>query len=101
MTKKQILTAWSKSSSKEQSVHKTFDEKMIHKTLINTGCNIIINATPEYQVEPTEETTIEEETKTTEKFEDFEEVEATEVVDVTTGEVSSTEAVEEVEEDEF
>lgn len=50
MTKKQIMTAWSKSSSREQSVHKQFDEKMVEKTVINTGLNSIINSTPEYQV---------------------------------------------------
>lgn len=50
LTKKQIMTAWSKSSSREQTVHKTFDEKMIGKTLISTGCNMIINSTPEYHI---------------------------------------------------
>lgn len=47
MTKKQILAAWSKSSSKEQAVHKTFDERMVGKTVINSGCNTIINSTTE------------------------------------------------------
>lgn len=49
MTRKQILTAWSKSASREQTVQKTFDEKMVQKTIISTGLNKIINATPEYQ----------------------------------------------------
>lgn len=62
MSKKQILTAWSKSSSREQTTHKQFDEKMVQKTLVNSGCNIIINATPEYQV-ATDETTNEIENK--------------------------------------
>ena len=31
MTKKQIMTAWSKSSSREQATHKQFDEKMVKK----------------------------------------------------------------------
>lgn len=48
MTKRQIMTAWSKSSSKEHTVHKQFDEKMISKTLINSGCNMIINSTPDF-----------------------------------------------------
>jgi len=48
MSKKQILTAWAKSSTKEHATHKAFDEKMISKTLINSGCNMIINSTPEF-----------------------------------------------------
>lgn len=58
MTKKQILTAWSKSSSREQATHKAFDEKMVGKTLVNSGCNMIINSTPEYQMGMDEETNI-------------------------------------------
>lgn len=50
MTKKQIMTAWSKSSNKEQTTHKQFDEKMVGKTIINSGCNMIINSQPEYQI---------------------------------------------------
>jgi recombination protein RecT len=80
MTKKQILTAWSKSSSKEQSVHKSFDEKMVGKTLINSGCNIIINATPEYNFEidgedGNGELNAEHKLPEADKFEDFEEAE--------------------------
>lgn len=56
MTKKQILTAWSKSSSREQAVHKAFDEKMVQKTLVNSGCNMVINSTPEYSMGMDEET---------------------------------------------
>ena len=56
MTKKQILTAWSKSSSREQTTHKQFSEKMVSKTLVNSGCNMIINSTPEYQMGLDEET---------------------------------------------
>ncbi len=58
MTKKQIMTAWSKSSSREQAVHKTFDEKMVGKTLVNSGCNMVINATPQYAIAMDEETQI-------------------------------------------
>ena len=47
MTKRQILTAWSQSSNKDLTVHKKFDEKMISKTVINTGCNLFINTHPE------------------------------------------------------
>lgn len=56
LTKKQILTNWSKSSSREQSVQKTFDEKMVQKTLVHSGCNMIINSTPEYQMGMDDET---------------------------------------------
>lgn len=47
MTRKQILAAWSKSSATQQATHKQFDEKMIQKTLVNSGCTMIINSTPE------------------------------------------------------
>lgn len=56
MTKKQILTAWSKSPSREQTTHKLFSEKMVSKTLVNSGCNMIINSTPEYQMGLDDET---------------------------------------------
>ena len=58
MTKKQILTAWSKSSSREQATHKAFSEKMVGKTLVNSGCNMIINSTPEYQMGMDDETNV-------------------------------------------
>lgn len=45
MTKKQILTAWSKSST-SQGVHKMFQDKMITKTVINSACTKIINGNP-------------------------------------------------------
>lgn len=47
MSKKQILTSWSKSSSREMSTHKAFSEKMCGKTLVNSACNMIINSTPD------------------------------------------------------
>lgn len=50
MTKKQILAAWSKSSNKSLSVHKEFEEKMVLKTVINSGLNKIISGTPEYNI---------------------------------------------------
>lgn len=56
MTKKQIMQAWSKSSSAQQLTHKQFDEKMCQKTIVNSGCNMIINSTPEYQMGMDEET---------------------------------------------
>jgi len=84
MTKKQIMTAWSKSSSREQATHKAFDEKMIGKTLVNSGCNMIINATPEYQMALDEETVEIENRLPSNDFTDFEEVqEPTSVVEPT------------------
>lgn len=84
MTKKQIMTAWSKSSSREQATHKAFDEKMIGKTLVNSGCNMIINATPEYQMALDEETVEIENKLPSNDFTDFEEVqEPTSVVEPT------------------
>ena len=47
MTKKMIMTAWSKSSSREKTVHREFQEKMVIKTIVNSGCNMIINSTPD------------------------------------------------------
>jgi recombination protein RecT len=90
MSKKQIMTAWSKSSNREQTTHKQFDEKMVQKTLVNSGCNMIINSTPEYQIAMDEETNVvENKLPETEKYEDFEEVDAV-VVDEATGEISET-----------
>lgn len=47
MTRKQIMKAWSKSSSQTLQTHKDFDEKMALKTIINSGCTKVINATPD------------------------------------------------------
>lgn len=47
MSKKMIVTAWSKSSSREQITQRTFTEKMAAKTIVNSGCNMIINSTPD------------------------------------------------------
>ena len=69
LTKKQILTAWSKSSSREQAIHHQFSEKMVQKTLVNSGCNMIINSTPEYQIGMDDETNMIEN-----KLPDYEEV---------------------------
>ena len=45
MTYKQIVAAWNKSRSGGATA-KQFPEKMAMKTLVNSGCNIIINSTP-------------------------------------------------------
>jgi len=50
MTRKQILSAWSKSSNQSLSVHKQFDEKMALRTIINSGCKKVINSTPNPEV---------------------------------------------------
>lgn len=47
MTKKQIDTAWLKSSNKTLNIHKEFTDKMVKKTIINTGLNMFINSTME------------------------------------------------------
>ena len=89
LTKKQILTNWSKSSSREQLVHKTFDEKMVQKTLVHSGCNMIINSTPEYQIGMDEETNIiENKLPDDGKFTEFEEV--SDSVDESTGKILPT-----------
>lgn len=49
MTKKEIIQAWMKSANSSQTTHKQFPTKMIGKTIVNSGCNMIINSTPELQ----------------------------------------------------
>lgn len=44
MTKKMILAAWTKSSSKEFTTHKQFTEKMVCKTIINSGLEPLIKS---------------------------------------------------------
>ena len=88
MTKKQIMTAWSKSSSREMQTHKAFDEKMVGKTLVNSGCNMIINSTPEYQVATEDEEQVQHDGVEDAEFTEMEEyVESKDVVDTTTGEI--------------
>lgn len=91
MTRKQIMTAWAKSSSREQATHKAFSEKMVGKTLVNSGCNIIINSTPEYAISMDEETSIiENKLPSNGEYADFEEVKEnseTMNVDKETGEI--------------
>lgn len=77
MTRKQIMAAWEKSPT-SQSVHKQFDEKMVKKTIINSGCNIIINSTPELSTSD-EEDIVQDDVKevSTKEYEDFDEVDET------------------------
>ena len=100
MSKKMILTAWSKSSSKEQTVHKTFTEKMCIKTIINSGCNIIINSTPDLAYASNEGDAENETSQKDNKDFEYAEVveESGEVVNAETGEVIS-EVKEEVKEE--
>lgn len=74
MTKKQILTAWSKSSNKSLSVHKEFDEKMVKKTIINTGLNLFINSTPDFGQFSEDVPNDEPDNAKTKVFKDLEEV---------------------------
>lgn len=100
MTKKMILSAWSKSSSKDQTTHKTFLEKMVAKTLINSGCTMIINSTPQYNVSEEDNTQQSENSNTqqSQNFEEFEEAEVVEEVNKETGEIKKIEEPKEVEE---
>lgn len=83
MTKKEIMTAWSKSSSKEKIVHRDFREKMVGKTLINSGCNMIINSTPQYNIAENEDNPAEQQDNVAEF------VEAEEVIDTESGEAQA------------
>ena len=89
MTKKQIMQAWSKSSSREQATHKQFDEKMCQKTIVNSGCNMIINSTPEYQMGMDEDTNMIEN-----KLPDYEDAEDQTYTSTTTDFVEVEEAEE-------
>lgn len=93
MTKKQILAAWSKSSNKSLSVHKEFEEKMILKTIINSGLKKIISGTPEYNAadggNDIEDTSKSSEPTDTPEYTDYVDVqdEAQPNVDKETGEI--------------
>lgn len=108
MSKKQILTAWSKSSSREQSTHKAFSEKMAGKTLVNSACNMIINSTPDLAYAANENENGEEYNDKQipdHSVTDFQEAEIVEdapsTVDPATGEVRENNDVQEQEENEF
>lgn len=47
MSRKMIMSAWQKSSNKSLSTHTAFTDKMASKTIVNSGCNMVINSTPE------------------------------------------------------
>lgn len=86
MTKKQILTAWSKSGDRNNTTHKLFTDKMVGKTIINSACNMIINSTPSLSMAQSNEETPQAEDA------DAEEVTEAEYVDVDTVEVTSADA---------
>ena len=75
MSKKMILAAWSKSSSREQLTHKTFPEKMAAKTLVSSACNMIINATPDlaYAANENDDMQHTEDTIDDQEYQDFHE----------------------------
>lgn len=101
MTKKQILAAWSQSPS-QQAVHKKFTEKMICKTIINSGCNMIINSTPDLSFASDSEEHEEETHQEQKQIADFQEAEFVEEVDEGKAEVVDTETGEiKQEEEEF
>lgn len=89
MSKKMILTAWSKSSSRDQVTHKQFTEKMCIKTIINSGCNIIINSTPDLAYASNENEDTKENGNEHVNEVDYVEVvdEGVEVIDAKSGEV--------------
>lgn len=102
MSRKQILTAWSKSSSREQATHKAFSEKMVAKTLVNSGCNMIINSTPDLAYASNEDENGEEYNEhqiADHTITDFEEAEVVE--EAPAAPAPSPEAKHEVEEPEF
>lgn len=95
MSKKMILTAWSKSSSREQTVHKQFSEKMIAKTLVNSGCNMIINSTPDLAYAANDNDVKDTEDRKESAVEDaeYEEIpDSGEIVDTESGEIISKES---------
>lgn len=85
MTRKMIMSAWNKSSNKSLSVHKEFSERMVGKTLVNSGCSIIINSTPQYRFgdEENEVAEVDEQSgsTTSSHFTDFVEVEEEDIVE--------------------
>lgn len=44
MSRKMIMNAWQKSANKSLSTHTQFTDKMVGKTIVNSGCNMIINS---------------------------------------------------------
>jgi len=65
---------------------------MVGKTLVNSGCNMIINSTPEYQVASDDDEHLQHDGAEDADFTEVDEfVESTEVVDTTTGEIKPKE----------
>lgn len=86
MTKKQIMQAWLKSSSKDQTTHKQFTDKMVGKTIINSACNMIIYSTPSLQTPLVRDDEYSDEQEQSEEVIDFD---GAEVVDVDAVEVET------------
>lgn len=76
MTKKQIQKAWAKSPSQTMQTHKDFDEKMVLKTIYNSGCQKVISSTPDPSLVPDDDDAenIHSNTQTGADFTDYEEV---------------------------
>lgn len=103
MSKKMIMQAWAKSSSREKTVHREFQEKMAIKTLVNSGCNMIINSTPDLAYASNEDENGEEYNEhqiADHAVADFEEAEVVEEAPAAP-ETAKPEAKHEVEEPEF
>lgn len=96
MTAKQIAAAWSKSRSGGATA-KQFPEKMAMKTLVNSGCTMVINSTPSQSTvadnsdDPNAPETVPEYAYAEEIVEVNELPDAPHVVDTDTGEIKSQE----------
>ena len=98
MTSKQIATAWAKSRTGGATA-KQFPEKMAMKTLVNSGCNLIINSTPSQSA--IADTDDDPTAPPTQEFDEAEEVievhelpDAPQYVDTETGEIKDEPAPE-------
>lgn len=106
MTKKMIFAAWAKSSSKEQTTHKQFTDKMASKTIINSACNMIINSTPALAFASDDEdnpykNNDADSVQQDEQHTEFQEAEVVEHVDTNTGEVQQPTPQPQTEEEDF
>ena len=99
MSKAMILKAWSKSSSREKITHKDFSEKMVGKTLVNSGCNMIINSEPELNQHAVSDDYVDAEEVNDEEYPDFEEVEEQPVETVVAAPAEEKAPVEKVDDD--
>lgn len=99
MTYKQIVAAWNKSRSGGATA-KQFPEKMAMKTLVNSGCTMVINSTPS-QSNIADNSDDPNAPEPTDEFSDYEEIvevkelpDAPQYVDTETGEIKNEPAPE-------